>query len=115
MSGRCGGLLRVGAAGATVYCTGRSTRDSRSEIDRPETIEETAEMVTTLGGKGIWARVDYQEPEQVKSLYERVKKEHGRLDILVNDMSGDQFFPYGMLSGREPVPFWKYPVEKGHQ
>lgn len=108
------GIARMlGEAGATVYCTGRSTRESRSEIDRPETIEETAEMVTALGGKGIWARVDHREPEQVQALFERVKAEYGRLDILVNDMSGDQFFTNGMLSGREPVPFWQYPIEKG--
>ncbi len=103
----------LGRAGATVYCTGRSVRNNRSEINRPETIEETAELVTSLGGIGIWAKVDHREPEQVQTLFEKVKQEQGRLDILVNNMSGDQFLTVGMLSGKTPIPFWQYPIEKG--
>ena len=103
----------LGEAGATVYCTGRSVRNHPSEINRPETIEETAELVESLGGTGIWAQVDHREPEQVKSLFERVKQEQGRLDILVNNISGDQYLTPGMLSGEAPVPFWHYPIEKG--
>lgn len=103
----------LGQAGATVYCCGRSVASHRSEIDRPETIEGTAQMVTRNGGTGIWARVDHRESDQVRSLFERVKSEQGHLDILVNNMSGDQFLTKGMLSGKEPVPFWKYPIEKG--
>ena len=103
----------LGQAGATVYCTGRSVRNNLSEINRPETIEETAELVTSLGGTGIWAKVDHREPDQVQSFFEKVKQEQGRLDILVNNMSGDQFLTVGMLSGKAPIPFWQYPIEKG--
>lgn len=103
----------LGAAGATVYCTGRSTRHHRSEIDRPETIEETAEMVTQHGGVGIWAQVDHTQPDQVRAFFGRVRQEQGRVDILVNNMSGDQFLTTGMLSAREPQSFWTYPIEKG--
>jgi NAD(P)-dependent dehydrogenase (short-subunit alcohol dehydrogenase family) len=103
----------LGEAGATVYCTGRSVRGKPSPINRPETIEETAEMVTSRGGIGIWAQVDHKEPDQVQSLFERVRQEQGRLDILVNNMSGDQHLTVGMLSGKEPVSFWDYPIEKG--
>src|SRR5512137_1261529 len=80
----------LGEAGATVYCTGRSVRRQPSSIQRPETIEETAEMVTARGGLGRWAQVDHRQPEQVKALFERVRQEQdGRLDVLVNDISGD--------------------------
>src|ERR1700754_1671865 len=76
----------LGEAGATVICTGRSSRAARSEYDRPETIEETAELVTRLGGTGVAAPVDHLEPEQVRDLAARIRREHGRLDILVNDI-----------------------------
>src|SRR5512136_976428 len=88
----------LGEAGATVYCTGRSVRGKSATHDRPETIEETSEMVTARGGKGLWARVDHTDREQVKALFERVKKEqNGRLDLLVNDLTGDanmEFKPF---------------------
>lgn len=103
----------LGEAGATVYCTGRSVRENPSSINRPETIEETAEMVTARGGVGIWVQVDHKEPDQVQSLFERVRREQGHLDILVNNMSGDQYLTVGMLSGKEPISFWNYPIEKG--
>jgi NAD(P)-dependent dehydrogenase (short-subunit alcohol dehydrogenase family) len=103
----------LGEAGATVYCTGRSVKGDPSPIARPETIEETAAMVTSRGGAGIWARVDHNVPRQVRALFERVQREQGRLDILVNNMSGDQHLTRGMLCGREPVSFWDYPIEKG--
>src|SRR4030088_2804060 len=67
----------LGEAGATVICTGRSTRTRRSEYDRPETIEDTAELVTQLGGVGIAASVDHLDPEQVRSLAKRIANEHG--------------------------------------
>src|ERR1700720_2293669 len=72
----------LGEAGATVVCTGRSTTSSRSDYNRPETIEETAELVTHLGGTGIAAAVDHLEPEQVRNLAERIRKEHGTIDVL---------------------------------
>jgi NAD(P)-dependent dehydrogenase (short-subunit alcohol dehydrogenase family) len=103
----------LGEAGATVYCTGRSVRAAPSPIRRPEAIEETAEMVSARGGTGIWAQLDHREPDEVRALFKRVGAERGRLDLLVNNLSGDQYLTDGMLSGREPVPFWEYPVEKG--
>jgi NAD(P)-dependent dehydrogenase (short-subunit alcohol dehydrogenase family) len=80
--------VALGEAGATVYATGRSTRERRSEVDRPETIEETAEMVTAAGGEGIAVAVDHLDAGQVKRLVERIDAGHGRLDVLVNDIWG---------------------------
>jgi NAD(P)-dependent dehydrogenase (short-subunit alcohol dehydrogenase family) len=82
--------VALGEAGATVYATGRSTRARRSEIDRPETIEETAELVTEAGGTGIAVAVDHLDPEQVQSLVARIDDDHGRLDVLVNDVWGGE-------------------------
>ncbi|MCW6010247.1 SDR family oxidoreductase [Micromonospora sp. CPCC 205371] len=78
----------LGAAGATVYCTGRTTHTQRSEYDRPETIEETAELVTAAGGVGIAVQVDHLVPSQVRALIERIEAEQGRLDLLVNNIWG---------------------------
>src|SRR5688572_10755546 len=76
----------LGEAGATVYCTGRSVRGNlASGSSRPETIDETAEMVTAHGGKGLAVRVDHSVPHEVDAFFARVKAEQGRLDILVND------------------------------
>jgi len=105
--------VELGAAGATVYCSGRSVRGAPSSIGRPETIEETAEMVTTAGGMGLWAQVDHTQPDQVRALIERVRREQGRLDILVNDLTGDQYLLDDMLSGKGPVKFWDSPIENG--
>src|SRR5689334_21485337 len=79
-------------AGATVMCTGRSSRSGvlRSDYDRPETIEETAELVSDLGGVGIAAPVDHLEPEQVRQLADRLSEEHGHIDVLVNDIWGGE-------------------------
>ena len=79
----------LGERGATVYCTGRTTRTTKSPIGRPETIEETAEEVTSRGGKGIAVRVDHTVPAEVEALFERVKRESGKLDILINDIGGE--------------------------
>ena len=78
----------LGAAGATVYGTGRTTRERRSEYDRPETIEETAALVTAAGGTGIAVAVDHLEHDAVEALVARVEAEQGRLDVLVNDIWG---------------------------
>ena len=86
-SGR-GIAVALGVAGATVYCTGRSTRLQRSEMDRPETIEETAALVDDAGGRGIAVPVDHLVPEQVKSLVERIEAEQGALHVLVNSIWG---------------------------
>ena len=106
----------LGEAGAIVYCSGRSVRGQPSSIKRPETIEDTAEMVTAHGGVGIWAQVDHTQPDQVRALLERVRREQdGRLDILVNDISGDWSFDQEVLSGKNPQPFWKQSLERGRQ
>jgi NAD(P)-dependent dehydrogenase (short-subunit alcohol dehydrogenase family) len=83
--------VELGTAGATVYCTGRSTNSQPSEMNRPETIEETAELINKAGGRGIGIQVDHLQPEQVQSLLKRIEVEQGRLDILVNDIWGSDF------------------------
>ncbi|MFF1818731.1 SDR family oxidoreductase [Kribbella sp. NPDC058245] len=80
--------VQLGAAGATVYVTGRTTRTSRSEMNRPETIEDTAELIDQAGGHGIAVPVDHLEPAQVKDLIDRIEGEQGALHILVNDIWG---------------------------
>ncbi len=96
----------LGEAGATVYCTGRSLRGNPSDKHRIETIEGTAEMVTARGGEGIFVQVDHTDHEQVRALFERVRQEqNGRLDILVNDLTGD--------SNMEFKPFLEHSLEKG--
>ncbi|MGW3625344.1 SDR family oxidoreductase [Streptomyces sp. NPDC000880] len=81
--------VQLGAAGARVYVTGRTTREHVSEVGRAtETIEETAELVTAAGGEGIAVPADHLEPEQVRAVVERIDRDHGRLDILVNDIWG---------------------------
>jgi len=80
--------IELGMSGATVYCTGRSVRGTPSLLNEPETIEETAEMVDSSGGKGIWVQVDHTVPGEVATLFNRVIQEQGRLDLLVNNVSG---------------------------
>ena len=84
------GIARMlGEAGATVYCSGRSTTGNLSPIGRPETIDETAELVGAAGGHGIAVRTDHSRAEDVQALFDRVRSECGRLDILVNDIGGE--------------------------
>ncbi|MBN3555790.1 SDR family oxidoreductase [Fictibacillus nanhaiensis] len=99
--------MELGAAGATVYITGRTTRNSVSEYNRPETIEETAELVNELGGIGIPVQVDHLVAEQVEALVKRIEKEQGRLDILVNDIWGGE----NIIEWSTPV--WEHSLEKG--
>lgn len=80
--------VQLGAAGATVYCTGRTTRSMRSEMNRPETIEETADLVDQSGGHGIAMQVDHLVPDEVRELVARIEKDEGALHILVNDIFG---------------------------
>ncbi len=102
-----GSAVALGEAGATVYCTGRSTREHRSEYDRPETIEETAELVTAAGGEGIAVAVDHLEPAQVEALVQRIDADHGRLDVLVNDIWGaEQLFDWNK-------PVWEHDLDNG--
>jgi NAD(P)-dependent dehydrogenase (short-subunit alcohol dehydrogenase family) len=102
-----GTAVALGEAGATVYCTGRSTRERRSEYDRPETIEETAELVTAAGGAGISVAVDHLEAGQVEALVRRIDAECRRLDVLVNDIWG------GELLFEWDKPVWEHDLEKG--
>ena len=93
--------VELGAAGARVYVTGRSSRAGRSDMDRPETIEETAELVTAAGGHGIAVRCDHSDVRQVVALIRRVEDEQDRLDVLVNDIwGGDPLTEWG-------TPFWR--------
>jgi NAD(P)-dependent dehydrogenase (short-subunit alcohol dehydrogenase family) len=98
----------LGEAGATVYCTGRSVRGNlASGSNRTETINETAEMVTAYGGKGIAVRVDHSIPQEVEAFFGRVKAEQGRLDILVNDIwGGERWIEFD-------TPFWARNLENG--
>jgi NAD(P)-dependent dehydrogenase (short-subunit alcohol dehydrogenase family) len=80
--------VELGAAGATVYVTGRTTRSERSEMNRPETIEETAALVDEAGGRGIAVRVDHLVPDEVAGLVARIEDEQGALHVLVNDIWG---------------------------
>jgi NAD(P)-dependent dehydrogenase (short-subunit alcohol dehydrogenase family) len=102
-----GTAIALGEAGATVYCTGRTTRERRSEYDRPETIEETAELTTEAGGEGIAVAVDHLEPERVKALVDRIDADHGRLDVLVNDIWG------GELLAEWDKSIWEHDLDKG--
>jgi NAD(P)-dependent dehydrogenase (short-subunit alcohol dehydrogenase family) len=99
--------IELGAAGATVYVTGRTTRTQRSEYNRPETIEETAELVNHAGGRGIAVQVDHLDPVQVQSLMARIESEQGRLDILVNDVWGAEYL------AQWNVPVWEHSLEGG--
>jgi NAD(P)-dependent dehydrogenase (short-subunit alcohol dehydrogenase family) len=102
-----GTAVALGEAGATVYCTGRSTAGRRSEYDRPETIEETAELVTAAGGAGIAVAVDHLQAGEVQALVGRIDAEHGRLDVLVNDIwGGERLFQWGK-------PVWEHDLGKG--
>jgi NAD(P)-dependent dehydrogenase (short-subunit alcohol dehydrogenase family) len=98
--------VELGAAGATVYCTGRSIRGQPSTYKRPETIEETAELVSAEGGVGIPVQVDYLSPEQVKKLAAKISLEFGHLDVLVNDIGGE-----GDTTWNKPI--WEQPLEGG--
>ena len=83
------GIARaLGEAGAEVWCTGRTTRSSPSPMNRPETIEETAELIEAAGGRARWVRVDHANEDEVAALVARIQSEAGRLDVLVNDLWG---------------------------
>ncbi|MET8827319.1 SDR family oxidoreductase [Streptomyces sp. NPDC004610] len=99
--------VELGAAGATVYVTGRSTRAHRSEYDRPETVEDTADLVTAAGGRGIAVPTDHLDPAQVEALIGRIADTHGRLDVLVNDIwGGEKLFEWD-------TPMWEHDLDNG--
>ena len=100
----------LGEAGYTVYCSGRSTRDHAATPGRPENIDETAEIVTARGGRGIAVQTDHRDVEQVRALIERIRRDHGRLDVLVNDIwGGDAWQDWWW----KITKFWKIPLGKG--
>lgn len=99
--------VELGAAGATVYVTGRSTRDRRSEYDRPETIEDTADLVTEAGGQGVAVPTDHLDPAQVRTLVDRIADAEGRLDVLVNNIwGGEKLFEW-------ESPVWEHDLDNG--
>jgi NAD(P)-dependent dehydrogenase (short-subunit alcohol dehydrogenase family) len=103
----------LGEAGATVICTGRSSvsGNALSDYDRPETIEETAEQVGDLGGVGIAVQVDHLDIEQVRALADRIRDEHGTIDILVNDIWGAEVIKGGPPSWNRPI--WEHDLDDG--
>jgi NAD(P)-dependent dehydrogenase (short-subunit alcohol dehydrogenase family) len=101
----------LGEAGATVVCTGRTTRSTRSEYDRPETIEETAELVTRLGGTGVAAAADHLDPDRVQRLAEQIRDDYGHLDLLVNDIWGGEILKGGPAAWNTPL--WELDLEQG--
>jgi len=104
----------LGEAGATVICTGRSTRatgSSRSDYDRPETIDETAELVTSLGGTGVAIAVDHLIPSEVETLASRLRRDYGHIDVLVNDIWGAEVLKGGPRDWNKPI--WEHDLGKG--
>ena len=102
--------VALGEQGATVYCSGRSVRGQlASGASRPETIDETAELVSAAGGKGIAVRCDHTADDQVRALVEQMRRDHGRLDVLVNDVwGGDALTEFGKT-------FWQVNLSNGRQ
>ena len=105
--------LALGEAGATVFCTGRSSRSRvlQSDYDRPETIEETAELVTALGGNGIPVVVDHLDVNQVRRLADQIRDAHRHIDILVNDIWGAEQLKGGPPDWNKPI--WQLDLQKG--
>ncbi len=103
----------LGEAGATVYCTGRSSRTGalRSDYGRAETVDETAELVNDLGGTGIAVAVDHLESDQVARLAEQVRSEHGHIDVLINDIWGGEHLKGGPSEWNTPI--WEHDLGKG--
>ena len=99
--------MELGATGATVYVTGRTTRAQRSEYDRAETIEDTAGLVTEAGGQGIAVPTDHLDPAQVRTLVDRIADQQGRLDVLVNDIWGGE----NLFAWDKPV--WEHDLDDG--
>ena len=104
----------LGEAGATVICTGRSTRaagPTRSDYDRPETIEETAELVSRLGGTGVARAVDHLDSSAVKDLAEWIRRTYGHIDVLVNDIWGGEVLKGPPSQWNRPI--WEHDIDKG--
>lgn len=100
--------VELARAGAFVFATGRSSRTTGpSEIDRPETIEDTLDLITEAGGRGAAVRVDHADPQDVQQLVQRIRAEHGRLDVLVNDIFGGD--RYAQFNSR----VWEHDLDGG--
>jgi NAD(P)-dependent dehydrogenase (short-subunit alcohol dehydrogenase family) len=99
--------VELGAAGATAYVTGRTTASTASPMQRAETIDETANLIDEAGGHGIAIRADHQDRDQVEAVAERIRSDHGRLDVLVNDIWG------GDPLTQWEVPFWEQDLDQG--
>ncbi|MFE4541796.1 SDR family NAD(P)-dependent oxidoreductase [Arthrobacter sp. NPDC056727] len=102
-----GTAVALGEAGALVYCTGRTTNGRTSDYRRPETIDETAAMVSAAGGTGVAVAVDHLHATEVDALVRRIDGEHGRLDILVNDIWGGE----NLIQWNKPL--WEHDLEGG--
>lgn len=102
--------VELARSGAFVYATGRSSRVSGpSDMDRPETIEETADLMAAAGGQGVGLRVDHLEAEAVRDLVDRIRRDHGRLDVLVNDIfGGDRYAQWDK-------PLWEHDLTGGQR
>ncbi len=105
--------VALGEVGATVICTGRSSVRGRggSDYDRPETIEETADLVTAAGGRGVAEQVDHLDPAQVRRLAERIATAHGHVDVLVNDIWGAEVLKGGPADWNTPI--WEHDLDAG--
>jgi NAD(P)-dependent dehydrogenase (short-subunit alcohol dehydrogenase family) len=101
----------LGETGATVVCTGRTTGSTRSDYNRAETIEETAELVTHLGGIGIGIAVDHLDSARVQSLAEQIRRDHGHIDVLVNDIWGAELLKGGPAEWDTPI--WEHDLDTG--
>jgi NAD(P)-dependent dehydrogenase (short-subunit alcohol dehydrogenase family) len=103
----------LGEAGATVICTGRSSVDGNatSDYNRAETIEETAELVTAQGGTGIPVRVDHLDIAAVRALADRIRADHGTIDILVNNIWGAEILKGGPPTWNRPI--WEHDLHDG--
>jgi NAD(P)-dependent dehydrogenase (short-subunit alcohol dehydrogenase family) len=104
----------LGEAGATVVCTGRSTRaegSARSDYDRPETIDETADLVSALGGIGVAVAVDHLDAGEVSALADRLRRDYGRIDVLVNDIWGAEVLKGGPADWNTPI--WEHDLDAG--
>lgn len=101
----------LGEAGATVVCTGRTTGSTRSEYNRAETIEETAELVTQLGGTGLAVVVDHLDSERVANLAEQIRNDYGHIDVLVNDIWGGELLKGGPAEWNTPI--WELDLDDG--
>ena len=102
--------LELGAAGATVYVTGRSVRSGRTTDDVPGTIDESAQEVTDRGGRGIAVRCDHTVDSEVESIFSRIRADHGRLDLLVNNVWGG--YENAECRPLALVPFWEQPLHQ---